>query len=93
MEVADSLSRIVRINGKYVQTVHSELAELLERADSLSLFVRNSRIADSLSLIMRINGKYTQQKKKRTTTRFPLRAPFNTKVLIVMKYSFLIKSI
>ena len=31
------------------------------------------------------------KKKKRTTTIFPLRSPFNTKMLIVMKYSFLIK--
>ena len=37
------------------------------------------------------NNKYTQQKKKRTTTIFPLRSPYNTKMLIVMKYSFLIK--
>ena len=29
-------------------------------------------------------------KKKRTTTIFPLRSPFNTKMLIVMKYSFFI---
>ena len=29
---------------------------------------------------------YTQQKKKRTTTIFPLSSPFNTKMLIVMKY-------
>ena len=35
---------------------------------------------------------YTQKKKKRTTTIFPLRSPLNTKMLIVMKYSFLIKS-
>ena len=34
---------------------------------------------------------YTQQKKKRTTTIFPLRSPYNTKMLIVMKYSFLIQ--
>ena len=34
---------------------------------------------------------YTRQKKKRTTTIFPLRSPFNTKMLIIMKYSFLIK--
>ena len=34
---------------------------------------------------------YTGQKKKRTTTIFPLRSPFNTKMLIAMKYSFLIK--
>ena len=34
---------------------------------------------------------YTRQKKKRTTTIFPLRSPFNVKMLIVMKYSFLIK--
>ena len=34
---------------------------------------------------------YTQQKKKRTTTTFPFRHPFNKKMLIVMKYSFLIK--
>ena len=34
---------------------------------------------------------YTRQKKKRTTTVFPFRSPFNTKMLIVMKYSFLIK--
>ena len=32
------------------------------------------------------------KKKKRTTTIFPLRSPFNTKMLIVMKYLFLIKS-
>ena len=31
---------------------------------------------------------YTRQKKKRTTTIFPLRSPFNTKMLIIMKYSF-----
>ena len=31
-------------------------------------------------------------KKKRTTTIFPLSSPLNTKMLIVMKYSFLIKS-
>ena len=36
--------------------------------------------------------KSTRQKKKRTTTIFPLRSPFNTKMLIVIKYSFLIKS-
>ena len=35
--------------------------------------------------------QYTRQKKKHTTTIFPLRSPFNTKMLIVMKYSFLIK--
>ena len=29
-------------------------------------------------------------KKKRTTTIFPFASPFNTKMLIVMKYSFLI---
>ena len=32
-------------------------------------------------------------KKKRTTTIFPLRSPYNMKMLIVMKYSFLIKSL
>ena len=31
-------------------------------------------------------------KKKRTTTIFPLSSPFNMKMLIVMKYLFLIKS-
>ena len=36
-------------------------------------------------------AKYTRQKEKRTTTIFPLRYPFNIKMLIVMKYSFLIK--
>ena len=35
---------------------------------------------------------YTRQKKKRTTTIFPLSSPFNMKMLINMKYSFLIKS-
>ena len=29
---------------------------------------------------------YTQQKKKRTTTIFPLRSPFNTKMLTAMKH-------
>ena len=38
-----------------------------------------------------IEKAYTQQKKKRTTTIFPLGSPFNTKLLIVMTYSFLIK--
>ena len=37
-------------------------------------------------------AKYTRPKKKRTTAIFPLRSPFNKKMLIVMKYSFLIKS-
>ena len=60
MKVADSLSLIERINGKYVQTVRPDLGELLERAESLSLFMRISRIADSLSLIMRFSGKYVQ---------------------------------
>ena len=32
----------------------------------------------------------TRQKQKRTTTIFPFRSPFNTKILIVMKDSFLI---
>ena len=35
---------------------------------------------------------YTRQIKKRTSTIFPFRSPFKTKMLIVMKYSFLIKS-
>ena len=34
---------------------------------------------------------YTRQKKKHTTTIFPLRSPFNSNMLIVMTYSFLIK--
>ena len=38
------------------------------------------------------NLDYTRQKKKRTTTIFPLSSPFNMKMLIAMKYSFLIKS-
>ena len=38
-----------------------------------------------------ICGPIPDKKKKRTTTFFPLRSPFNTKMLIVMKYSFLIK--
>ena len=33
---------------------------------------------------------YTKQKKKRTATIIPLRCPFNSKMLINMKYSFLI---
>ena len=44
----------------------------------------------NMYMFMKIN--YTRQKKKRTTTIFPLRSPFDTKMLIVMKYSFLIKS-
>ena len=36
-------------------------------------------------------SNYTRQKKKRTTTIFPLRSPFDTKMLNIMKYSFLIK--
>ena len=36
--------------------------------------------------------RYTRQKKKRTTTIFSLSSPFNMKMLIAMKYSFLIKS-
>ena len=32
---------------------------------------------------------YTRQKKKRTSTIFPFRSTFNTKLFIVMKYSFL----
>ena len=35
--------------------------------------------------------KYTRQKTKRTTTIFPLRSPFNTKMLIVMNCLLLIK--
>ena len=31
---------------------------------------------------------YTQQKKKRNTKIFPFRSPFNTKMSIVMKYSY-----
>ena len=45
---------------------------------------------NELSAIQRWNAlqKYTQQKKKRTTMIFPLRSPYNTKMLIVMKDSF-----
>ena len=39
----------------------------------------------------RSRNNYTQQKKKRTTTIFPFRSPFKTKMLIVIKYSSLIK--
>ena len=44
------------------------------------------------SCMMFVSVIYTQQKKKRTTEIFPLTSPFNTKMLIVTKYSFLIKS-
>ena len=40
----------------------------------------------------KVRTNYTRQKKKRTTTIFPFRSPLKTKMLIVLNYSFLIKS-
>ena len=62
------------------------LCDLLYILFSLNLFVEVKGLQGLCYLL------YTRQKKKRTTTIFPLRSPFNTKILIVMIYSFMIKS-
>ena len=68
-----------------------------KQADVIDVFNTTSRYFDDMLNINNVYFdnmlvKYIPDKKRNAPLRFfPLSSPFNTKMLIVMKYSFLIK--
>ena len=58
---------------------------------SVEVFSENAYNSWTTSKILIIFCIQYPTEKKRTSTIFPFRSPFNAKMIIVMKYSFLIK--
>ena len=70
--------------------IENTLKRYFDPRSSIVKSVLDRRLSDVI-IGIKCSFNYTRQKKKRTTTIFPLRSPFNTKMLIIMTYLFLIK--